>query len=415
MNQNEVSAESESKNSPNSSPLNSDNFIMDSDLAQLKKVASVNAIEAMVFYTGRVLEATSNYCVNQLGEKAKSNVFANIEYINDYNLLDQITRHWAHALRRLANQFRHILKPTEDDDGRIAIILLDSWLDWLVNRSHLVDKQTNSFDLIGDSQDNFLKQFQWINQWLEHKDFSLISEQQQLILQKQPVFASVICEELINRKEIETVDSFIRGALEFHPADLRLNQLKGLLLSRTGELDKAENLLRRLLKQVPNDDETVGILAGVIKKLWQNGATEKLSQWGKLYIKGWKLSKQRNTYLGINAATYALWSGDDQTSRQIAEQIVDIYVHRERILQQKLNVSTSQMDYWDHATLAEAKLLAGFIEQAEQSYHTLFHSPEFNDKPHEVPANQLAHHLKDSSIASSEGLLQLAHNFSKAD
>jgi hypothetical protein len=398
--------------SPTTAVIKSANFDLDNDLEQLKKVNAVNAVEAIVFYSGRVLEATSNYCVNQLGEKAKSNVFANIEYINDYNLLDQVTRHWAHALRRLANQFRHILKPTEQDDGRIAIILLDMWLAWLVKRSHLIDNTTTPFNLLGTTQDESLEQFKWVNQWLTDKDFSQISQQQRLNLQKQPVFASVICEELINRKEIETVSEFINGALSYHPNDLRLNQLNGLLMSRTGQLKQAESLLRRLLKQVPNDDETIGILAGVIKKIWQNGESEKLSQWGKLYIKGWKLSKQRNTYLGINAATYALWSGDKETSRSIAAQIVDIYIHREKILEEKLNVSTAQMDYWDHATLAEANLLAGFIEQAEQSYTSLFTDKAFNGKPHDVPANQLAQHLKDPSIDNNNALIELSESYS---
>lgn len=388
------------------------NFELIKDIEQLKKVVEVNAIEAVVFYTGRILEATSTFCVTQLGEKAKSNVFANIEYINDYNLLDSTTRHWAHALRRLANQFRHILKPTEEHDGHIAIILLDAWLDWLVNNSHLVDSKTKPFSLLENNQNDMVEQFHWISEWLLHKDLSKIEINNESSLLRQPVFASVICEELIDKKEIVKASKFLKTALNHHPDDLRLNQLQGLLLSRTGRLKQAEQLLRKLLKQVPNDDETVGILAGVIKKLWQNGDQIRLNQWGKLYLKGWEQSKHRNTYLGINAATFSLWSGDIISSQEIAKNIIKIYQHRQKILQETLKVSTDNMDYWDHATLAEAKLLSGSTIQAEKSYQELFTAVHFDNKPHNVPANQLKHHLVDSAVTSTPLLNELAEKFS---
>ncbi len=395
-----------------SQQISSTNFNLEEDLAQLKKVVEVNAIEAVVFYTGRILEATSTFCVTQLGEKAKSNVFANIEYINDYNLLDSTTRHWAHALRRLANQFRHLLKSTEEHDGHIAIILLDVWLDWLVKESHLVESKTKSFSLLENTQNDMVKQFHWISEWLEHRDLSKLEIDNDSSLLQQPVFASVICEKLIDKKAILKASKFLKTALSYHPEDLRLNQLRGLLLSRSGRLKEAEKLLRQLLKQTPNDDETVGILAGVIKKLWQNGDQNRLAQWGKLYIKGWELSKQRNTYLGINAATYSLWSGDIETSQKIAKDIIKTYQRREKTLKEILNVSTDKMDYWDHATLAEAKLLAGLTKQAEQSYQELFTAAHFDNKPHEVPANQLKHHLAEQSIISSDLLEELAANYS---
>lgn len=394
------------------SKIQSDNFCLKSDLEQLKNVSDINAIEAMVFYSGRVLEATSNFCVTQLGEKAKSNVFANIEYINDFNLLDETTRHWAHALRRLANQFRHILKPTEENDGAISIILLNMWLDWLINRSHLVEISKQKIPPLAQRNEKIGQQFEAIVQWLQHKKIDQIDSEKVNPLLEQPVFASVICEELINTREFDTASNFLDQALASHPNDLRLKQLKGLYLSRTGKLEQAEILLRQLLKQFPSDDETIGILAGVIKKSWQAGANDKFNQWGKLYFKGWKLSKQRNTYLGINAATFSLWSGDHESSRTIALSIIETYSIRERILKQKLNVQTEQMDYWDLATLAESYLLAGDIDNAEKRYAQLFTNAAYLGKPHEVPANQLAHHISIESVESSLRLEQLSHQHS---
>ena len=373
--------------------FDSENFCFSSDLKQLKKVIESNAIEAVVFYAGRILEATSNYCVDKLGEKSNNNVFSNIEYINDYNLLDLVTRHWAHGLRRLANQFRHILKPTEHNDGIIAVILLDTWLDWLINKSQLVDNFHEHFTLYTDEENEINTQLQWINTWLEHKNFHNFTNKEEITLLEQPIFAAVICEELINNKEFTVASHFLKTAMDSHPKDLRLLQLHGLLMSRMGQLKKAEQVLRSLHKKFPNDDETIGILAGVYKKMWQEGDESKLHTWGKLYKKGWFHSKERNTYLGINAAAYALWAGQTEDGLEIAANIVNQYQVRQKVLTETLKLATNQMDYWDHATLAEALLLSNEVEQAESHYQKLFNAKYFANQPHDIAAKQLVHHL----------------------
>lgn len=371
-----------------------ENFSLRNDLEQLKKVIDSNAIEAIVFYSGRILEATSNYCVDALGEKPNNNVFSNIEHINDYNLLDLVTRHWAHGLRRLSNQFRHILKPTEINDGIIAVILLNSWLDWLINKSQLVDNNQEHFTLYSDDKNEINTQLLWINEWLAHKNFHELTNKEESLLLKQPIFSAVICEELINKKEFTAATKYLQTSLKGHPNDLRLLQLKGLLLSRTNQLTKAEQILRSLLKKFPNDDETIGILAGVYKKMWQMGDESKLQTWGKLYKKGWLQSKERNTYLGINAAAYLLWIGENETSKEIASSIIIQYHSRQKILMTVLKVPTNQMDYWDLATLAEAQLLANNIAQAESCYHKLFTEKYYAGQPHDIAAKQLVYHLK---------------------
>jgi hypothetical protein len=385
-----------------------ENFSLSNDLKQLKKVIDSNAIEAIVFYSGRILEATSNYCVDILGEKSNNNVFSNIEHINDYNLLDLVTRHWAHGLRRLANQFRHILKPTEINDGVIAVILLNSWLDWLINKSQLVNNNQEHFTLHSHEKSEINTQLQWINEWLTHKDFHELANKEDSIILEQPIFSAVICEELINKKEFTAATNYLQTSLKGHPNDLRLLQLQGLLLSRTDQLKKAEQILRSLLKKFPNDDETIGILAGVYKKMWQMGDESKLPTWGKLYKKGWLQSKERNTYLGINAAAYALWIGEKENSKEIATNIVHQYEKRQKILMDTLKLPTNKMDYWDQATLAEAQLLAHEIEQAESYYHDLFTAKHYINQPHEIAAKQLAHHLSFLDDQKYSNLLTLA-------
>jgi len=392
--------------------MDTNNFNLESDLLQLKKVIKVDAIEAIVFYSGRILEATSMYCVNCLGEKAKSNVFANIEYINDYkSLLDGMTRSWAHALRRLANQFRHILKATEKDDGQIAIILLDTWLTWLFNSSPFVNNNKHEFSLLEDTKNSMQQQFRWVGDWLKHKDIKKINIDSNSSILKQPVFASLICEALINKKEYSKATKYLKVALLYHSDDLRLNQLKGLLFSRTGKLLEAESILRSLLKKFPNDDETIGILGGVIKSLWMAGDKNKLWQWGKLYIQGWNQSDKRNTYLGINAAAYYLWSGDVKSCNKLAQEIVQQYSQKEKSLKNILKIKVGAMDYWDQASLAEAFLLADKPQKAEKAYKILFSSKIFKNEPHNIPAKQLRHHLSIANLNSTKAINKLAMKY----
>lgn len=392
------------------SQLDSENFSFNNDLQQLKTVLDNNAIEAVVFYAGRILEATSNYCVDALGEKSNNNVFSNLEYINDYNLLDLVTRHWAHGLRRLANQFRHILKPTEDNDGIIAVILLDTWLDWLINKSQLIDNNQQHFTLYSEEESEIGTQLQWINKWLKHKSFENFTDQKEAVLLKQPIFAAVICEELINKKEFQLAANYLKVAQHSHPKDLRLLQLQGLLMSRIGQLNKAEQMLRPLHKKFPHDDETIGILAGIYKKMWQQGDDSKLTTWGKLYKKGWLQSKERNTYLGINAAAYALWIGEQENSEKIAANIVHQYQVRQKVLTETLKIATNNMDYWDRATLAEALLLSSEVEQAESHYRELFTATNYADQPHDIAAKQLALHLSHLKAPEYKTLRELAEN-----
>ncbi len=391
--------------------MDTDTFCLEDDLQQIRKIIDVDATEAIVFYAGRILEATSNFCVKQIDQESVSNVFANIEYINNYQLLDHMTRYWAHALRRLSNQYRHMLKPTKKIDGSIAVILLEAWLDWLINKSPLINGVNQSIDLIQSIQNELNNQFHLINQWIEHKNIYEFSQQEATALLEQPVFASIIIEELINKKEMPKASSSLTIALQKNPNDLRLKQLEGLLLSRIDRLEEAEKTLISLLKQTPNDDETIGILAGVIKKIWQNGDDTCFSRWGQLYLKGWELSKQKNTYLGINAAGYCLWNDRVEQSQEIANHIIDAYNQRKTVLQDVFDYQITEMDYWDQATLAEAYLLAGNTQQAQENYQQLFGLERNLDMPHEIAATQLKQHLTYDSINANISLEMMVDEY----
>lgn len=382
--------------------MDNDFFCLQSDLQQLQKVTEICAVEAMVFYAGRILESTSNYCVQQLGERAKSNVFSNLEYIKYYNLVDSATLYWSHALRRLANQFRHVMKPTETNDGAISLILLKIWLTWLQEKSQLLNEGEFTGITWIPSDSTLFAQLLWVEKWLKHGDGSTLVASEMEKIVHEPIFDAVLCEELINKTDYSRAEDYLLMALARHDADLRLNQLYGLLLSRTNRLQEAEVLLRRLLVSSPDDDETQGILAGVLKKMWQQGDSEKLTQWGKLYYRGWRHSRERNTYLGINAAAYALWTGDLDSSQTICRLIVQQYQHRTQTLERVLRRAPPTMSFWDQATLAEAYLLAGDAKEATRQYCHLFESSQDNRQLTGIPARQLLHHLSYLKIQNTQ-------------
>ena len=61
----------------------------------------------------------------------------------------------------------------------------------------------------------------------------------------------------------------------------------------------------------PADEETHGILAGIYKRLSDQDPANAswLQRCHEVYLRGWELSQEMNNYLGINAASTALWLG----------------------------------------------------------------------------------------------------------
>ena len=75
--------------------------------------------------------------------------------------------------------------------------------------------------------------------------------------------------------------------------------------------------------------------------------------------RGWEGSKKASFYLGVNAATTALWLGSGPESRRIAAEVVQRLLDRSSKLARFRANRDLAMNYWDHATLAEAQLLLG--------------------------------------------------------
>jgi hypothetical protein len=161
----------------------------------------------------------------------------------------------------------------------------------------------------------------------------------------------------------------LERALESDPADLRLRQLKGLALARSGALQRANELLAGLRDEGHDDGETLGLLARTHKDLAllvddEEERERHFAAAYDIYSTGYYESQQRGVtadayYTGINAATMALLGGHAENAREIAAGVEELC---------KESVLDCESAYWPQATLAEAALIQGDIEVAQERY-----------------------------------------------
>lgn len=163
----------------------------------------------------------------------------------------------------------------------------------------------------------------------------------------------------------------IQSALQHSPSDVRLRQLLALSLARSSAPRRAASLLRELLDEGHDDEETLSLLARTYKDLWEaEPETEKkqhyLRQSHDLYRRGYEkaiaLGSQDGTiYAGINAATTAMLLGDQDFADRAASLVA-------KTCHQKTEEGEGA-DYWSFATLGECALIAGDYNDAKGFYH----------------------------------------------
>lgn len=163
----------------------------------------------------------------------------------------------------------------------------------------------------------------------------------------------------------------LSAAKERFPASVRLRQLQGLLLRRTGELGKAQYQLTKLLEESQRDTETLGMLAAVWADLWArreaesdpSGARDALEQSQALYREGFE-KVPTDTYTGLNAAAEAALLGDMAQARALATAVLERLQER-----REARGGGPAPDYWERVSEAEALLLLGDGERACTLYH----------------------------------------------
>jgi tetratricopeptide (TPR) repeat protein len=158
---------------------------------------------------------------------------------------------------------------------------------------------------------------------------------------------------------IEIAETVLRESKEHIDAgtQLTLQQQLVLALARAGLVARARTLIEKLHLAGVNDGETLGLLGSVYKALSGKAETsdeklQLLSEARKVYQSGF--DKARSAYCAINAAALSVFLGDLEAAKLLAEGAL---------------TAESQGDpYWNTATIAEANLILGRLDQARQGY-----------------------------------------------
>jgi hypothetical protein len=346
----------------------SHSFCLGNDLTHLISVRSVQAPEAMVLYCGRILEVLSGSALEDI-KLSPSQPFANLCDLERFNLIPQVTLFLAHGLRRVANSARHVNYPLTPFEAEVVLVYLERWMHWYFccyefgPRRRALAAKTETMLL---SADALLRQFVLDLESVNPKDKAALQsliDRGGTIWQHSSSVASIMAEVLIEQKEFDSAKRVLDSALKAFPEELRLLQLLALWFSRTGVPDQAAQILNGLTE----DEETVGILGGALKRLWEkDGKHALLEKCYTAYRNGWDKSRKSNVYLGINAAATALWLKKEQKTHEIAAKVRDILNQRKSAIAQldgKL-----RLGFWDELTLAEANLLLGDLDAAQKIY-----------------------------------------------
>ncbi len=152
------------------------------------------------------------------------------------------------------------------------------------------------------------------------------------------------------------------------PQDVRLRQLLGLALARSGATRSGNTLLEQLYNEGHRDSETCGILARTFKDMGIQGSNpvekkECLLRAHEIYLEGYQLAQFGGDvngayYNGINAASTALLTAQEDLAQGLARKVQTLC---ESILD-------TEKDYWAFATMGEAALIVKEWQQAEDYY-----------------------------------------------
>lgn len=348
------------------------------ELGRLLRVHQVGAAEAEIFYAARILEVLSAEALQALRLPASPNAFANLGVLQQLNLLPPTTSCWAHALRRTGNAVRHIQRPVSADDAELAVLFLERWLGWFFG-AYRHGPRLPDFPAAGLClRDNADPAVRALMVTLEQGAFSadtLLASAgpARAAVLRSPALPAVASDLLLEQGAPEAARRIALEALERFPDDLRLRQLVGLSYSRQKDFDSARHWLEPLLERYREDEETLGITAGLFKRLAETRDDRAwLTRAHRAYRSGWDCSRHTNAYLGINAASTALFLGQATLAQELGRSVRDLLLRRLALLGGTSANASAVLGYWDSVTLVEAHLLLGDFSAARTGYREDF-------------------------------------------
>ncbi len=281
----------------------------------------------------RIVEALAAEALRRLGQTPNPTVFVNLQVLEQLGQVGTSAAYWAHALRRLGNRVRHVQGAIGPDDATLAALFAERWLAWFFRRFN--DGQ-QPFDLTSDGQPLWLEvgaELSAVLRSLEALEAgaatdltgSALAASSNPALLQTPVTVALFAEILLalSGPGDATVLQVLEAGLTWFPQDVRLRQVMGLFWRRERQPARALTWLEPLLKERPDDEETIGIMAGACKGLWELDRTNQdpLLRAHRLYRRAWKRSGRESAYMGINAAATALWLGQGDLARQQAAEV----------------------------------------------------------------------------------------------
>jgi predicted Zn-dependent protease len=253
-----------------------DGYNLDRDLAAINRALSGDMPEAAIFYCGRALEVTSARAISSLNLEPGTQVFANLDTLERLSCITRPALYLGHALRRLANDARHILRPLSTRDADFAALCLGPWLEWYMRdyfRGPQQDVTDKSFGVRSPLATGTVAEALRLLKRADEEDVSgkllaLANEEIVAI----PALAAMVAEVLISDGRAGDAQNVLQRALAHVPEDLRLNQLYALGLRRAGQGEEALTLLQSLKRRWaswPAPSSRIGNMVAGTRMRWR--------------------------------------------------------------------------------------------------------------------------------------------------
>jgi class 3 adenylate cyclase len=178
-----------------------------------------------------------------------------------------------------------------------------------------------------------------------------------------PEIYRLVGEKILDQGEPLLAYDVVSEGLKNRQEDVRLRQLQGLALARSGASERANCILEQLRAEKHIDEETLGMLARTYKDLAARSqspsdARNFLSRAAEIYADAYQI--KGGYWPGINAATTALLIGKTERALSLAKQVNVACLRRLR--------RAHNDHYWLFATLGEAALVLRDWSEAANWY-----------------------------------------------